>query len=95
MDKTKRDNRIKALGKFRYLLWTFEDKIWKLLNKIFRVNSYSSNLKPQWLSINLYLKLKEIYKIRVVEPYYKMTLQEMKDDFVKDSNLQKFEKYLN
>lgn len=95
MDKTIIDNRIKTLGKYKYLLWTVEDKIWKILNKIFRANYYNSTHKPKWISLNLYLSIRRIYEIRVMEPYYKMTLHENKEEFLESQKLKKFEKYLN
>lgn len=95
MDKTKRDNRIKTLGKFKFYLWTVEDKVWKILNKIFRANYYNPTHKPKWLPSKVYYSIRRIYEIRVMEPYYKMTLQETKEDFSYSQKLKKFEKYLN
>lgn len=78
----------------RYLLWKFEDKIWKILNKIFRANYYNPIHKPKWLSLKLYLSIRKIYEIRVQEPYAKMVQEKIKEDFSKDSKLKKFEQYL-
>lgn len=77
------------------LLWKFEDKIWKILNKVFRANLYNPIHKPKWLSMKLYLSIRKIYEKRVQEPYQKMIQEKIKEDFSKDSKLQKFEQYLN
>lgn len=87
-------NKNNSSKKPRYLLWKFEDKIWKLLNKIFRANYYNPIHKPQWLSLKLYLSIRKIYEKRVEEPYAEMIQSKIKEDFSKDSKLQKFEQYL-
>lgn len=86
--------RINSIGKTRYILWKFEDKTWKILNKVFRANFYKLDNKPKWLSLKLYLLIRNIYKIRVERPYEKMIQSKIKEDFSKDSKLQKFEQYL-
>lgn len=77
MDKR---SRIKVLGKTRFLLWKIEDKIWKLLNKVFRVNFYKLDHKPKWLSMKIYLTIREMYENRVEKPYAKMTAKEIEED---------------
>lgn len=76
------------------LLWKFEDKIWKILNKIFRANFYNPIHKPKWLPLNLYLSIQKIYEKRVQEPYRKMVQEKIKEDFSKNPKLQNFEQYL-
>lgn len=88
------DKRIKAIGKSRYLIWKFEEKIWKVLNKIFRANYYNPIHKPKWIPNSLYSRIKKVYEIRVEEPYRKMIQEEMKEEFSKNPKLQKFENYL-
>jgi len=95
MEKTKRYNRIKTLGRYKFYSWVINDKIWKILNKIFRANYHSIQYKPKWISLKLWMLLRKTYKKSVLDPYEKMTLQEMKEDFSRNPNLQKFEKYLN
>lgn len=76
------------------LLWKFEDKTWKFLNKVFRANFYKLDHKPKWISLKLYLSIREIYEKRVQEPYYEMVQEKIKEDFSKDPKLQKFEQFL-
>ena len=76
----KKQTRINSIGKTRYYLWKIEDKIWKLLNKIFRANFYKLDYKPKWLSMKLYLSIREIYENRVEKPYAKMTAKEIEED---------------
>ena len=87
MNKTQR--RIKAIGFFPYYIWIINDKIWKLLNKIFRVHTEH---KPNWMPYSLWTFLKEIYNYQVIVPYKNMTYDETMEDLEKH-NLRKFKKY--
>ena len=75
-------------------LWKIEEKIWKILNKVFRANLYNPIHKPKWLPLKLFLYIQKIYEKRVQEPYAEMVQEKIKEDFSKNPKLQKFEQYL-